>query len=112
VPYTQRAILAALPLERREAVVFHHLSTDWGSMIQVVHGLSDGMSVVDLAPSERVAAILVLKLRNPKNKGFLTRSGAAFRAQLEALAKTEPGVAAALKPRRAARPATPRRAKR
>jgi len=94
-----REILAALPPERAEAVVYHRLCTDWGpGGEKALNGFDSGLAVLDLAPSIRVTQILSGKLKN--NRGFFKKRMERIRARLDALAALHPGVAEGLKPRR------------
>jgi hypothetical protein len=102
VPFSPHAlardVLLALPPERREAVVFRRLMTDWGggAGVTALNGFSTGLALLDLAPSERVTRVLMGKLRN--NRGHFKKAKARIDARLEALAAEHPGVAAGMKP--------------
>jgi len=97
-----REILKALPAERREAVIYHRLTRDWGHHPEkVLNGFDDGLALLDLAPSERVARIVVAKYRH--NRRFFARSKEKILARFDALAAVHPGVARALKPQRVAK---------
>lgn len=91
-----REVLTALPPERREAAVYRRLMTDWGpSGVLALNGFVNGIVLLDLVPSERITRILLGKLRN--NRGYFKRSRERHMAHIEALAATEPGIAAGLK---------------
>lgn len=101
-----RTVLAALPPERAEAVVYHRLMTDWGSGGEkALNGFTSGLVVLDLVPSVRVTQILSAKLKN--NRSHFKRQMPTIKARLDALAAEHPGVAEGLKPRRAKRSAAP-----
>lgn len=94
-----REVLAALPPDRREAVVYRRLTTDWGpNGVLALNGFVNGLVLLDLAPSERVTRALLGKLN--KNRAHFKRSRERHMARIEAIAATEPAVAAALKPAR------------
>lgn len=102
-----REVLSALPPERREAVVYRRLTTDWGPKgVLALNGFVNGLALLDLAPSERVARALLDKLRN--NRAHFKRSRERHMARIAEIAATEPGVAAALEPRRAAKAKAPK----
>lgn len=101
-----RTVLAALPPERAEAIVYHRLMTDWGSGGEkALNGFTSGLVVLDLVPSVRVTQILSAKLKN--NRSHFKRQMPTIKARLDALAAEHPGVAEGLKPRRAKKPAAP-----
>ncbi len=101
-----REVLSALPPERREAAVYRRLMTDWGPTgALALNGFANGIVVLDLVPSERITRILLGKLRN--NRGYFKRSRERHMALIEALAATEPGVAAGLKRLPSAKTPTP-----
>ena len=64
----------------------------------VMNGFVNGLVLLDLAPSERVTRALLGKLN--KNRAHFKRSRERHMARIEAIAATEPAVAAALKPAR------------
>jgi hypothetical protein len=97
-----REVLGALPPDRREALVYRRLMTDWGaSGAKALNGFDTGFPLLDLVPSERVTRVLMDKLRN--NRGYFKKRVDRLRARFDELAAEHPGVAAGLKPRRAAR---------
>ena len=109
-PAMVREILAALPPERREEVLYRRLTTDWGaSGERALNGFHEGLALLDLAPSERVARVVVQKYRN--NRKFFAKAKEKILARFEALAAKHPGVAAALRPQRAPKAEAPARKK-
>ncbi len=99
---TGREVLVALPPDRREALVYRRLMTDWGPTgAKALNGFDTGFPLLDLVPSERVARVLMEKLRN--NRGYFKKRVDRLRARFDELAAEHPGIAAGIKPRRAAR---------
>ncbi len=97
-----REVLGALPPDRREAVVYRRLTTDWGaSGVKALNGFDTGFPLLDLVPSERVTRVLMDKLRN--NRGYFKKRVDRLRARFDELAAEHPGVAAGIKPKRAAK---------
>jgi hypothetical protein len=96
-----REILLALPPERREAIVYHRLMTNWGAeaATKALNDFTVGFALLDLAPSFRVARILVQKFRNCRS--HFSRSKEQITARFTELAAKHPEVARALKPQRA-----------
>ncbi len=98
---TGREILGALSPERREEVVYRRLMTDWGPTgAKALNGFNSGFPLLDLAPSERVARVLMEKVRN--NRAHFKKRKDRIVARFEELAAEHPGIAAGIKPKRAA----------
>ncbi|MEZ4407890.1 MAG: hypothetical protein R3A52_15660 [Polyangiales bacterium] len=96
-----REVLLAMSPERREAFVYRRLTTDWGpSGERALNGFETGLSLLDLAPSERVARVLARKLSN--NRSHFKRRMDRIQPRLDAVAAEHPAVAAGLDLRRRA----------
>lgn len=98
------ALLGALPLERREAVVWRGLTTTWGpNGDQCINGFSANLRALEHAPSLRNARFVVSQYRNCRRS--FAKSRDQIVARLEALAAKHPEVAEAMKPKRASKSA-------
>lgn len=88
-----REILAALPPERREAIVWESVR---GAAPNAIPGIQEAIAVLDLAPSQRIGENLLRRLANPAVKGFFRDKADTFLARVRELAEREPGLREAL----------------
>ena len=105
-----RELLLALPEARREAVVWHRLTTTWGPRgDEALNGFWENLRATELAPSLRNLSFVVRQLRNCRR--YFAPSREKIMARIDALIAANPELAPALAPQRKAGPAKERPAK-
>lgn len=98
---TVRTLLMALPPERREAVVWHRLSTTWGSRgDQCINGFEANLRAAELAPSERTFGFVVRQYGNCRR--HFAKSREKILARFDAIVAAHPALASVYAPKKPA----------
>ena len=94
-----RELLMALPEARREAVVWHRLTTTWGPRgDEALNGFWENLRAAEFAPSLRNLSFVVRQLRNCRR--YFAPSREKIMARIDALIEAHPELAPALAPQR------------